>query len=96
MLRIILLGLLTALFALGVVIGYYNAAPVTFNYLFGSIQLPLIALVAGEFVVAVLLTLLIVGGRILSLHAEARRLRKQIAAAEGELKNLRNLPLKEA
>ena len=96
MLRIFILILLVLVFGTGVVIGFYNAQPVVFNYLFGSMQMPLIALIAGEFIVAVALTLLMVGTRILGLKAEARRLRKQLVAAESELKNLRNLPLKDA
>jgi uncharacterized integral membrane protein len=96
MLRIFLLMLLVMIFAFGIVIGFYNAQPVTFNYLFGITQLPLIALIAGEFIVAVVLTLLVVMGRIIALKAEARRLRKRLGGAEGELRNLRNLPLKDA
>lgn len=94
--RILILILLVIVFGLGVIIGFYNAQPVSFNYLVGSIQLPLIALITGEFVVAVLLTLLVVMGRILGLKAETRRLKKQLRNTESELKNLRNLPLKDA
>lgn len=84
---------LTLIFCFGVVVGFFNAQPVVFNYLFGSVQLPLIALIAGEFLFAVLLTLLVVLGSVLALKNEARRLRKQLRDSEIELKNLRELPM---
>lgn len=96
MLRILILFFLSFVFGLGVIIGFYNAQPVVFNYLFGSMQMPLIALIAGEFLIAVTLTLLVVMGHVFALKAESLRLKKQLRSAESELKNLRNLPLKDA
>lgn len=93
MLRVFVIAVLLVFLALGASIGYFNAQEVEFDYLAGTLRLPLIALVIGEFVVAVLLTLLICLGRMLGLKAEIRRLRKQVQAAEAELKNLRDLPL---
>lgn len=91
--RIITLAFLTLVFGLGVVIGFYNTQTVVFDYLLGSVQLPLIALIAGEFIAVVLLTLLVASARILALKAETLRLRKSLNSAESELKNLRNLPV---
>ncbi len=96
MLRILLILLLVVVLCLGASIGYFNAQPVRFNYLAGEIEIPLIALIIGEFVIAVLLTLLACFGRVFALKSEIRRLRKQLRDAEAELKNLRNLPLKDA
>lgn len=96
MLRIFLLILLVLVFALGVTIGFYNAQPVRFSYIFGEIDLPLIGLIVGEFFVAVLLTLLVVFGRILGLKTEVRRLKRQLRDSESELKNLRSIPLEAA
>ncbi|MGQ0622214.1 MAG: LapA family protein [Panacagrimonas sp.] len=87
---LIIVGLVIFL-VLGASVGYFNAQPVRFNYLAGEIELPLIALVIGEFVLAVLLTLFISFGRMLSLKAQIRRLRKQINGVEAELKTLRDL-----
>lgn len=95
MLRILVIAALILVLLLGASIGYFNAQEVEFDYLAGTIQLPLIALVVGEFVLAVLLTLLICLGRMLGLRAEIRRLRKQVQGAEAELKSLRELPLKD-
>ena len=91
MLRIILIIVFVIVFALGVTIGFYNGQPVRFSYIVGELQLPLIALIVGEFAIAVLLTLLVVVGRIWSLKLEIRRLRKQLRDQEAELKNLRAL-----
>lgn len=96
MLRILILTLLAVVFATGIVIGYFNSQTIVFNYLFGTLELPLIALIVGEFVFVVLLTLLVVAARIVALKTETMRLRRQLNAAEGELRTLRNLPLKDA
>lgn len=91
MLRTLVIVALVLFLVLGASIGYFNAQPVKFDYLAGEVEMPLIALVVGEFVLAVLITLLICMGRMLSLKAEIRRLRKQAQGAEAELKALREL-----
>ncbi|MGH8460899.1 MAG: LapA family protein [Stenotrophobium sp.] len=78
---------------LGASIGYFNAQPVTFNYLFGSAQTPLIALILGVFAVAVLLTLSLTLTRMFSLKTQIRQLRRKLHDNETELRNLRNLPV---
>lgn len=95
MIRLLIVAVLLSVLILGIAIGFYNATPVTFDYLAGQLQLPLIALVIGELVVVALLTLLICGARIISLRAEIRRLRRQVKDAQAELQSLRNLPLKD-
>lgn len=95
MIRLLIIGVLLTVLVFGVAIGFYNATPVTFDYLAGQLQLPLIALVLGEFALVTLLTLLVCAGRILSLRGEIRRLRRQIKDAQAELQSLRNLPLKD-
>jgi lipopolysaccharide assembly protein A len=94
-LRILVIAALIVFLVLGASIGYFNAQEVEFDYLAGTVRMPLIALVIGEFVLAVLLTLLICLGRMLGLKAEIRRLRKQAQYAESELKSLRELPIRD-
>lgn len=91
MLRVLAIVGLIVFLVLGASIGYFNAEPIRFDYLAGQLELPLIALVIGEFVVAVLLTLLISFGRMLGLKNEIRRLRRQVAGFDAELRNLREL-----
>jgi lipopolysaccharide assembly protein A len=95
-LRFLVIAALVLFLVLGASIGYFNAQEVEFDYLAGTVKLPLIALVIGEFVVAVLLTLLICLGRMLGLKSEIRRLRRQVQNAEAELKSLRDLPIRES
>lgn len=95
MFRVLAIAALIIFLVLGASVGYFNAQEVEFDYLAGSVKLPLIALVIGEFVLAVLLTLMICLGRMLGLKAEIRRLRKQVQGAEAELKSLRELPIKD-
>jgi len=95
MIRVLIITVLMLVLALGIAIGFFNAQPVTFNYLAGSLQLPLIALVMGEFFLVALLTALLCWARIFGLKGEIRRIRKQLKDAQAELQSLRNLPLKD-
>ena len=96
MLRLLGVILLAIVGTLGACIGFYNTTLVTFHYLFGVVQIRLILLLLAVFAVAVLLSALAYGIRLLSLRGELRRLRRQLRETETELKNLRNLPLKDA
>ena len=89
--RLLLLILLAVFFGLGVTIGFYNAQPVRFSYIFGEIELPLIGLIVGECLLVIALTLLIVLGRVLVLKSELRRLQRQLRGSEDELANLRRM-----
>lgn len=91
--RLLLLAVLLIVLVLGASIGYFNAQTVSFDYLFGAWELPLIALLIAAFALGVVLTLLVVGARVLSLRLELRRARGRIRDHEVELRNLRNLPL---
>jgi uncharacterized membrane protein YciS (DUF1049 family) len=93
MLRVLVYAVLLAVFIVGAALGYFNATQVSFNYLFGTVEIRLVVLVVFTFVLASLLTMLLCAVRLLSLSGEARRLRRQLRDAETELKNLRNLPL---
>ena len=82
-------------FVAGATVGFFNGQPVRFNYLFGEMELPLIALLLAEFLFVAVFTVGLVALRVLSLKTEIRGLRRQLRDAESELKNLRSLPLKE-
>lgn len=92
MLRLLIILLVALVFAVGASLGYFNAERVSFHYLFGSVEVRVAVLVASSFLIAVLITLLLCGIRIVALHRDLRRLRRQLRDAETELKNLRNLP----
>lgn len=91
--RILILVLLLIILVAGASIGYFNAQAVVFNYLFGSAELPLIAVLIAAFSVGIVLTIAAVSGRLLAMRLELGRLRRQLREAEGELRTLRNLPV---
>lgn len=93
MARILLLLLVILLLVLGATIGYFNAQPVTFDYLLGAWEVPLAGLLVAVLAIGVVLALVAAAGRILALRLELRRLRQQIRDHEIELRNLRELSL---
>lgn len=91
--RLIVALLLVASFCLGAAISFHNWSPVSFNYLAGQAELPLIALMLAAFVVGVAVMGLLNLARLFSLRRETRRQQRQIRELEAELKSLRELPL---
>jgi lipopolysaccharide assembly protein A len=93
MMRIFLIIVLVVALVIGIAVGYFNAQSVHFNFLFGEVELPLIALLIADFLFAALLTLLVTSARMFGYATEIRRLRQQLRDTDTELKSLRNLPL---
>jgi lipopolysaccharide assembly protein A len=91
--RIILIVL--ALF-LGMMFALFNAGSVTVDYLFGSLQISLVALMILDLLVGLAIGAVIYAPRVISLKLELDRLKKKLSTAEGELRNLRNLPIRDA
>jgi len=91
--RLLVALLLLAAFCLGAAVSYYNWSAVTVHYLAGQVQLPLIALLLGAFVVGLLVMWLLNLARLFVLSRDSRRYQRQIREMEAELKSLRNLPL---
>jgi uncharacterized integral membrane protein len=91
--RLLVALLLIATFCLGAAVGYFNWTQVTFHYLAGQVELPLIALLLAAFIVGVLVMWLLNLARFFLLSRDHRRQQRQIRDLEAELKNLRNLPL---
>lgn len=93
MTRIVVLVVLLVILVFGASVGYFNAQPVVFNYLFGAAEFPLIAVLIAAFSIGIVLTIAAVSGRLFTMRMELGRLRKQLREAEGELRTLRNLPV---
>ncbi len=91
--RLVTLAVLLIILVAGASIGYFNAQLIEFNYLFGTAQFPLIAVLIGAFSAGILLAIVAITARLFSLRMEVGRLRKQLREAEGELRTLRNLPV---
>lgn len=91
--RLLVALLLVAAFCVGAAISYHNWSSVTFHYLAGEAELPLIALLLAAFVLGMLVMGLLNLARLFVLGRESRRYQRQIRELEAELKSLRNLPL---
>jgi len=94
--RLLVTLLLLAAFCLGAAVSYFNWAPVSFHYLAGQTQLPLIALLLGAFLLGVVVMWLLNLARVFVLSRDSRRQQRQIRDLEAELKSLRDLPLAQA
>src|SRR5690349_2400710 len=91
--RLVLIVLLVAGFVLGAAVSYYNRYDVTFHYLAGQVELPLIALLLGAFFTGVVVMWLLSVARLFGLSRESRRQQRHIRELEAELRSLRELPL---
>lgn len=91
--RLVVTLLLIAGFLLGAAVSYFNTASATFHYLAGQVQLPLIALLLGAFLMGLVVMWLLNLARLFVLSRDSRRYQRQIRGLEAELKSLRNLPL---
>jgi uncharacterized integral membrane protein len=91
--RIILIVL--ALF-MGMMFALFNAESVTVDYLFGSLRISLVALLILDLLVGLAIGVVIYTPKIMTQKMETDRIRKKLAAAESELRELRNLPIRDA
>ena len=93
--RLLFFLLVVGAICFGAAFSYYNVAPVTFHYLAGSIEAPLIWLLIGAFLAGAVAMWLLDLARLFGLSREAKRQQRQITRLEAELKSLRALPLAE-
>jgi lipopolysaccharide assembly protein A len=91
--RLLVALLLFAAFCLGAAISFFNWELVTFHYLAGQAEVPLILLLLGAFVLGIVVMGLLNLARVFMLGRDNRRHQRQIRELEAELKSLRNLPL---
>jgi uncharacterized integral membrane protein len=94
--RLVVIVLLVLGFVLGAAVSYYNGTAVTFHYLAGQVELPLIALLLGAFLAGVVVMWLLNLARLFVLSRDIRRHQRQIRDLEAELRSLRALPLASA
>ncbi|MCI0750063.1 MAG: LapA family protein [Nevskiales bacterium] len=87
--------LLIVAFGLGLILSYFNWTPVTFNYLAGRVDVPLIALLLSAFALGTLVMGVLSLERFWKLKRESRRLQRQLRDAETELSHFRH-PAKDA
>ena len=86
---ILLLAIITS------VLTRLNLDAVTFNYYFGTLQLSLALLLFFALVSGTLLGFIFTIALAISTRAERRRLRRTLQLREQEIRNLRNIPIKD-
>lgn len=96
MLRFFRFALVIVALAVGMMFALFNVGSVTVDYLFGSLEISLVALLVLDLLLGLALGALIYLPKQLGLRLELERTRKKLATAELEIRNLRNLPIKDA
>ncbi|MGA9851579.1 MAG: LapA family protein [Gammaproteobacteria bacterium] len=94
MLRWIALIILLCIFIVALLLAYANGTTVALDYLVGSLRVHLSSAILGASIIGWLLGLLCSLAVIFRLKRETWRLKRSIREAEAEIRNLRNLPLK--
>ena len=94
MLRWIAIIIFLCVFAVALLFAYANGSIVRVSYLAGDIQVHLSSALLGAAIIGWLLGLLSSLAVIFRLKREAWKLKRSIRDAEAEIRNLRNLPLK--
>ena len=93
--RILKLFFIIIIMMSGAAFAVLNAEPVLFNYYFGSIELPLSLIVTSALGLGVLLGILSGFGLVVGLKRQNLSLKRRSKLVNEEIRNLRNLPLKE-
>ncbi|MGH8370108.1 MAG: LapA family protein [Gammaproteobacteria bacterium] len=94
MLRWIAAIVFLCVFIVALLFAYANGSDVQVSYLVGELQVHLSSALLGAAVIGWLLGLLSSLAVIFRLKREAWKLKRSIRDAEAEIRNLRNLPLK--
>ncbi len=94
MLRWLAIVALLFTFIAALLLAYANGAVVVIDYLIGSVRVHLSSALLGAVIIGWILGLLSSLGVILRLKRETWRLKRSAREAEEEIRNLRNLPLK--
>lgn len=92
--RILSFLIISLVVVIGVGFAAINAELVPFNYYLGSIQIPLSLLVVLSLAIGASLGILVSLSFSLSQRRELARLRKKINLTEREVKNLREIPIR--
>lgn len=81
---------------LGAVFGYLNYASTSVNLLWGTIDAPLVVLLALAFVAGLLIAFVVLGLKIIKLRSKLSSSRRKLRDAEAEISNLRSMPIHDA
>lgn len=96
MLRLLRNLIIVLALVLGVAFGFFNFQLVTIDFLWSDARVPLVIVLVLDFALGFGLALLILLGRIFGLRAMLARTRRQLKDAQGEIRNLRSMPIHDA
>lgn len=96
MVRALRIFLVVAALLLGMLFALLNHETVTVDLLFDQFNSPLVALLIVNLLLGLGIGALIYLPRQIALRLELERTRKKLNAAEAEIRNLRNLPIRDA
>jgi lipopolysaccharide assembly protein A len=94
MLRWVAIIALICVFILALLLAYANGTTIVLDYLVGNVRVHLSSALLGGAIIGWLLGLLSSLAIIFRLKRETWRLKRSVRDAEAEIRNLRNLPLK--
>ncbi|MGH8272096.1 MAG: LapA family protein [Gammaproteobacteria bacterium] len=94
--RVIVLIFALAVFGIVLALALENLQAVAVCYLFGTVTMPLAAILATVLVLGALVGALAAVPAVLKARTNARRSRNELARAQEEIDNLRRAPLRDA
>lgn len=94
--RVIIIIFALIVFGIVLALALENLQAIHFNYLFGTVAMPLAAVLAGVLVIGAIVGALTAIPAVLRAHWHARRYRSQLHQAREEIYNLRRAPLRDA
>jgi len=94
--KIFFLLIFALIFIISAAFAAFNMAPVTVNYYFGELTMPLSALLVLAMLAGVALGAIILLIGTLKLRYENRRLQHKLSVSEQEIDSLRILPIKDS
>lgn len=95
MVRLLGFVFLIALVALGLSFAVLNADPVTLNYYFGFLEVPLSMIVVVSLVTGALIGVLVSMGSLLRLRQTSARLKRQLHTAQRDADRVTILPARD-
>ncbi len=93
--RFIMMIFYLCLVLVGVTFSVLNASAVTLNFYFKTVTLPMSMLVVLTFALGVLVGFIIFWSRYWCRYVKYRKVKHQLEMMEREIKNLREIPLKD-
>ena len=93
--RLIKLILILCFMVIASAFAYMNAKPVALDYYLGVIEVPLAVTLIAAVIVGAVLGVVVCMGAMVRQRFEISELSRKLHLAQGEVENLRSLPIKE-